>query len=54
MRSVAEEKWNSYNPADTVTRRRSKLSTFLASRGYEGAEIQAMVQTFGVADSPAE
>ena len=52
--SVAQEKWDSYNPADTVAKRRSKLSTFLASRGYEGAEIQALLPQFGTTAEPTE
>ena len=47
MRSVAQTKWESYSAGEDVSKRRSKLSTFLASRGYESPEIQAMVSQFG-------
>ncbi len=40
---VAETKWTSYAPTEPIAKRRSKLSTFLASRGYESPEIQAML-----------
>ena len=51
MRSVAQAKWESYSGGEDVSKRRSKLSTFLASRGYESPEIQALVREFG---QPAE
>ena len=51
MRSVAQSKWDSYSGGEDVSKRRSKLSTFLASRGYESPEIQALVREFG---QPAE
>ena len=40
---VANMKWNSYDTSETTTKRRSKLVTFLASRGFESPEIQAML-----------
>jgi regulatory protein len=40
---VAETKWTSYTPTEPIAKRRSKLATFLASRGYESPEIQAML-----------
>ena len=46
LRSVALEKWATYEDTDTVVRRKAKLSTFLASRGYEAGEIQAILLEF--------
>ena len=43
MLDVANMKWSSYNASDTVAKRRSKLVTFLASRGFESPEIQSML-----------
>ena len=40
---VANMKWNSYNTTEPTNKRRSKLVTFLASRGFESPEIQAML-----------
>ena len=40
---VANTKWISYSPTEPAAKRRSKLATFLASRGYESPEIQAMI-----------
>lgn len=40
---VAQTKWDSYSPNDPLAKRRAKLTTFLASRGYESPEIQAMI-----------
>lgn len=40
---VAETKWETYSPTDTTAKRRSRLVTFLASRGYESPEIQTML-----------
>lgn len=40
---VAQTKWATYNPDDTNAKKRAKLVTFLASRGYESPEIQAML-----------
>ena len=47
MHSVAQAKWDTYDVNEDLTKRRSKLSTFLASRGYESPEIQALVNEFG-------
>ena len=43
MLDVAQTKWNTYSPSDPAAKRRSKLVTFLASRGFESPEIQAML-----------
>jgi SOS response regulatory protein OraA/RecX len=40
---VANMKWSSYSTTEPVAKRRSKLVTFLASRGFESPEIQAMI-----------
>ena len=40
---VANTKWASYSASEATAKRRSKLATFLASRGYESPEIQAMI-----------
>ena len=40
---VAKTKWDTYSPTEPTAKRRSKLVTFLASRGYEAPEIKAMV-----------
>ena len=40
---VANMKWGSYDMGEPVNKRRSKLVTFLASRGFESPEIQAML-----------
>lgn len=40
---VAQSKWATYSPEDTNAKKRSKLVTFLASRGYESPEIQNML-----------
>lgn len=48
---VAQTKWDTYNPADTNAKKRSKLVTFLASRGYESPEIQSMLNEH-FADEP--
>lgn len=40
---VAETKWATYAATDTTAKRRSRLVTFLASRGYESPEIQTML-----------
>ena len=40
---VANMKWSSYDPAEATSKRRSKLVTFLASRGFESPEIQSML-----------
>jgi SOS response regulatory protein OraA/RecX len=40
---VANTKWKTYDPNETKAKRRSKLVTFLASRGYESPEIQTML-----------
>lgn len=40
---VAKTKWDTYAPTEPTAKRRSKLVTFLASRGYEAPEIKAMV-----------
>lgn len=39
LHQVADEKWSSYSPADTLSKRKSKLNTFLASRGFESEEV---------------
>lgn len=46
LRSVADSKWVTYSPADSLDRRRSKLNTFLQSRGYESPEIQAVLNSY--------
>ena len=43
MLDVANNKWSTYPTSDTPAKRRSKLVTFLASRGYESPEIQNML-----------
>ncbi|MBO4599398.1 MAG: RecX family transcriptional regulator [Bacteroidales bacterium] len=43
MLDVANMKWSSYDPGEPATKRRSKLVTFLASRGFEQPEIQTML-----------
>jgi SOS response regulatory protein OraA/RecX len=43
MLDVANNKWSTYPTSDTPAKRRSKLVTFLASRGYESPEIQSML-----------
>ena len=40
---VARTKWETYTPSEPTAKRRAKLVTFLASRGYESPEIQAMI-----------
>ena len=40
---VANMKWNSYDSNEPASKRRSKLVTFLASRGFESPEIQLML-----------
>ncbi len=40
---VARTKWDTYTPTEPIAKRRAKLVTFLASRGYESPEIQAMI-----------
>ena len=40
---VARTKWETYTPTEPTAKRRTKLVTFLASRGYESPEIQAMI-----------
>jgi len=40
---VARTKWETYAPTEPTAKRRAKLVTFLASRGYESPEIQAMI-----------
>lgn len=40
---VAQTKWATYSPDDTNAKKRSRLVTFLASRGYEQPEIQAII-----------
>lgn len=40
---VAQTKWDTYSPTETNAKKRSKLVTFLASRGYESPEIQTML-----------
>lgn len=49
---VANTKWQTYDPNETKAKRRSKLVTFLASRGYESPEIQTMLAEH-FADEPA-
>jgi regulatory protein len=43
MLDVAQTKCDTYSPSDPAAKRRSKLVTFLASRGFESPEIQAML-----------
>ncbi len=50
---VAKNKWQTYDTNDTKAKRRSKLVTFLASRGYESPEIQAMLAA-NFADDPTD
>jgi regulatory protein len=52
LRDVANTKWQTYDPNETKAKRRSKLVTFLASRGYESPEIQTMLAEH-FADEPA-
>ena len=51
LRSVADEKWATYDPKETLTRKRSKLSTFLASRGFESPEIQNLLLSYTEGES---
>lgn len=50
---VANTKWQTYSDTETMAKRRSKLVTFLASRGYESPEIQSMLNEH-FADKPAD
>ena len=43
MLDVANTKWASYDAGETASKRRSKLVTFLASRGFEQPVIQEML-----------
>ena len=43
MLDVANMKWGSYDTNEPTSKRRSKLVTFLASRGFESPEIQSML-----------
>lgn len=47
MRSVAEMKWVTYDEGEDLSKRKAKLNTFLASRGYESPEIQALLLEYG-------
>ena len=40
---VAKTKWDTYPDTEPTNKRRSKLVTFLASRGYEAPVIQSML-----------
>ena len=50
---VATTKWKTYDETDTMAKRRSRLITFLASRGYENPEVQQMLNEH-FADKPAQ
>ena len=52
MRHVADEKWATYSHSDPLTKRKSKLNTFLASRGFEAPEIQKLLQVYSEAEAP--
>lgn len=53
MLDVAQTKWESYDPDEDSAKKRSKLVTFLASRGYESSEIQVLLhEHFDGEDSP--
>ncbi len=41
---VAKTKWDTYPATEPNAKRRSKLVTFLASRGYESPVIQSMIE----------
>lgn len=41
---VAKTKWDTYPATESNAKRRSKLVTFLASRGYESPVIQSMIE----------
>lgn len=43
MLGVAQTKWSTYPTDEPGAKRRAKLVTFLASRGFESAEIQTML-----------
>lgn len=43
MLDVAKTKWETYSSSDPSSKRRSKLVTFLASRGFESPEIQSLL-----------
>lgn len=47
LQSVADSKWETYSLSDSIDRRRSKLNTFLQSRGYESPEIQTVLSGYG-------
>ncbi len=46
MRSVADTKWTTYDESEDLSKRKAKLNTFLASRGYESPEIQALLAEY--------
>lgn len=54
MRHVADEKWSTYDVADPLAKRKSKLTTFLASRGFEAPEIQNLLTLYTDNPSPVE
>lgn len=51
---VANTKWKTYDDSEPNAKRRSKLITFLASRGYEAAEIQIVIQDHFTNDDATE
>ena len=53
MRQVADEKWATYNADEPLGKRRAKLSTFLASRGFEAPEIQTILHAYAESEDPA-
>lgn len=54
LRHVADEKWATYSPSDSLAKRKSKLTTFLASRGFEAPEIQNLLKVYTDGETPEE
>ena len=50
---VAKTKWDTYPATEPNAKRRSKLVTFLASRGYESPVIQSMIEENYNAEYPS-
>ncbi len=47
LRTVADDKWATYDPDEPLVKRKAKLSTFLASRGYESEVILELLPQMG-------
>ena len=54
LRHVADEKWSTYDPAEPIAKRKSKLTTFLSSRGFEAPEIQTLLKVYDEAEATAK